>query len=122
MISAGKVKDQKVLAQYYSMADLTVVTSKRETFNMPVAESLACGTPVIGFKAGGPETISIKEYSEFVDYGDIEALASCARKWLNFKNKNSADISKAADERYSKEKMCERYLEVYKSMLEKISK
>jgi len=118
MIDVGRVKDQKVLAQFYSMADLTVVTSKKETFNMPVAESLACGTPVVGFKAGGPETISIKEYSEFVDYGDVEALTLCARKWLEYKTQKGPDISKTAREYYSKEKMCMRYLEVYKSMLE----
>ena len=41
---------------------------------MIVAESLCCGTPVVGFKAGAPEQITIKEYSEFSEFGNIEIL------------------------------------------------
>lgn len=119
MINVGKVHNQKVLAQYYSMADLTIITSKRETFSMPSAESLSCGTPIVGFLAGGPETISLKEYSEFVEYGDVEALTQCVRKWLDFKSIRGSEISKMAREYYSKEKMCKRYLDVYKSMMQK---
>jgi glycosyltransferase involved in cell wall biosynthesis len=52
MILLGKVADQELLAKYYSMADVTLLTSKRETFSMVCAESFCCGTPVVGFKAG----------------------------------------------------------------------
>ena len=41
------------LAEYYSLVDVTVITSFHETFSMVVAESLSCGTPIVGFKAGG---------------------------------------------------------------------
>ena len=61
IILLGRIKDQVELAKLYSMADVTVLTSKKETFSMVVAESLCCGTPVVGFKAGGPEQIAIKE-------------------------------------------------------------
>lgn len=117
MIYVGKVQNQQDLAQYYSMADLTVITSKRETFNMPSAESLSCGTPVVGFLAGGPETICLKEYSEFVEYGNVEALTGCVRNWINYKTIRGLEISKIAREYYSKEKMCKRYLEVYNAMI-----
>ncbi|RID84739.1 glycosyltransferase [Peribacillus asahii] len=117
MLNIGRVNDQNILAKYYSMADLTIITSKRETFSMPSAESLACGTPVIGFKAGGPETICLKEYSEFVEYGDIEALTNCTLKWINFKNRQGEEISNRAYVHYSKEKMVEGYLDVYKKMI-----
>jgi len=69
IINIGRVTDQRELAKYYSMADLTVLVSKKETFSMICAESLACGTPVVGFKAGAPETISLQEFSTFVEYG-----------------------------------------------------
>lgn len=113
MINVGRVKDQKVLAQYYSMAVLTVITSKRETFSMPCVESLACGTPVVGFRAGGPETICLKEYSEFVDYGDINALVECVKKWVTFKMNHKLDISEYSKKYYSKEIMCKKYQKVY---------
>jgi len=116
MINIGKIYDQKLLAQYYSMADLTVITSKRETFSMPSIESLACGTPVVGFKAGGPETICLKKYSEFIDYGDIMALTSGVKKWINFKEKNEDEINSFATNHYSNEEMCNKYIKIYKHL------
>jgi putative colanic acid biosynthesis glycosyltransferase len=113
MILIRHTDDQKQLAQYYSMADLTILTSRRETFSMPCAESLACGTPVVGFKAGGPETISLKDYSEFVEYGDMDALEQIVRKWLVRKEEVSAELADIAIWHYSKERMCEGYIQIY---------
>lgn len=113
VICVGHVDDQQMLAQYYSVADLTVITSKRETFSMPVAESLSCGTPVVGFEAGGPETIALKEYTEFVEYGNIGELARCVLKWINFKESRSMEIADKARKYYSRNEMAKRYLDVY---------
>ena len=66
MTALGRVEDQELLARYYSMADASILTSKRETFSMVTAESLCCGTPVVGFEAGGPESIALPEFSRFV--------------------------------------------------------
>ena len=41
---------------------------------MMTTESLCCGTPVIEFKAGGPESIALESFSSFVEYGDIDVL------------------------------------------------
>ena len=107
----GKVQEQELLAKYYSMADITLLTSKKETFSMVTAESLCCGTPVIGFKAGAPEQIAIKEYSSFVEYGDTIKLYKIIKENLNTtKGKN---ISNVAIKEYSKKKMIEEYLKVY---------
>jgi len=117
IISVGKVNDQNILAQYYSMADLSVITSKRETFSMPVAESLSCGTPVVGFLAGGPETISIEQYSEFVEYGNTQALSCCILRWLKYQTIDRQNLAAEASKRYSKELMTYHYLDVYKSFI-----
>lgn len=113
IIDVGRVNDQKELAAYYSMADITVITSKRETFSMVCAESLACGTPVVGFKAGAPEQISLPEYSEFVEYGDIDRLEHIVSEWIKRKIEVSNDIIKKAQDYYSKEKMCNEYKKIY---------
>ncbi len=117
----GNISNQDKLAQYYSVADLSVITSKRETFSMPVAESLACGTPIVGFKAGGPESISIDGFSEFVDYGDIDSLERIIReKWINAKEHLSVEtISKAASDKFSYDKMAEEFLNIYKVVIER---
>ncbi len=115
VILLGNIADQTMLAKYYSMADITVIASKKETFSMIVAESLCCGTPVVGFKAGGPETIAIPEYCEFSEYGDIETMGNAVSKIL----KNTLDkdvISRTAAEKYSKSIMAKSYVDAYKKV------
>ena len=113
-INVGKVYDQNKLAEFYSLADVTVITSKKETFNMIVAESLSCGTPVVGFKAGGPETIAIDKYCDFVDFGDVEALKE---KVIEKSNAKYQDIYLEAHKKYDKDIMARKYIEVYKDLL-----
>lgn len=111
----GRITKQEDLARCYSAADLTLLTSKRETFSMVCAESLCCGTPIVGFKAGAPEQISIPDYSEFVDYGDLDALEDAVRKSLSHKKDECiADKSKSL---YAKNVMVRRYIDIYKSMI-----
>lgn len=112
----GRAKNQKELAKLYSIADLTVITSKRETFSMVTAESLCCGTPVVGFKAGGPESIALEDYTEFVEYGDINALnLSISNIMVN--NKDIARISMEAKKIYSSEIMSNNYIKAYDKLL-----
>lgn len=112
----GKAKDQKELAELYSAARLTVLVSRRETYSMVVAESLCCGTPVVGFKAGGPETIAIPDASLFVGQRDVEGLAKAIRMMMQ-KDFDRKSISDAAREKYSSATMAKGYLEVYQEVL-----
>ena len=117
VIMLGNISDQRELAKYYSMADITVLTSKKETFSMVVTESLCCGTPVVGFKAGAPEQIAIEEYSEFVEWGDIEALTQSVGYMVR-KQHMPEEISFCARMNYSKEAMANKYVKIYLSAKE----
>ena len=108
----GRVSDQVQLAKLYSLADLTVIASKKETFSMIVAESLSCGTPVVGFCAGGPESIAIGEYSEFVEYGDTGAFIKAAEEVIG-RSVESDVISASAHKIYSRKNMFENYKKLY---------
>lgn len=116
MIMLGRIQNQTRLAEYYSMADVTILTSLRETFSMVTAESLCCGTPVVGFLAGGPESIAIPEYSRFVVQGDVDglekALLDCLKQQLD-----STELEKIAQKKYSRETMTQSYIKVYSSAL-----
>lgn len=112
----GKAKSQEELAQLYSEADATILFSKRETFSMVTAESLCCGTPVVGFKAGGPESIALEEFSRFVDYANVQAQSDALDDCLSF-SFNPTEISNKAIATYSQEKMASLYLNVYKRIL-----
>lgn len=117
MIMLGKITDQELLAKYYSMADVTLLTSKKETFSMVTAESLCCGTPVVGFKAGAPEQIAIKEFSEFVEYGDLNSLYNKMLVKLDTKKKTSR-IHKYSANIYDKNIMINSYIDLYKKFVE----
>lgn len=114
----GRTNGQKELAELYNRADVTVLTSRRETFSMVTAESLCCGTPIVGFKAGGPESIAIPTYSEFVDQGDLDALCRVVEKFLNIEF-NAIAISRKAHTIYAKEVMTAEFIEVYNKLMDK---
>ncbi len=118
VILLGNLSDQNELAELYSRADAVVLTSRRETFSMITAESLCCGTPVVGFRAGAPERITIPQFSEFVEQGDIDALYDSVKKILET-DFNKEEISRAALQKYSNEKMAEDYLKVYEKCVKK---
>lgn len=115
VILLGRLSDQRTLAHYYSMADVTIIASKKETFSMIVAESLCCGTPVVGFKAGGPEQIAIPEYSCFIEYGDIDALEKELAELL--KHPINIFVQEEAAHIYSSQSMLDKYILIYKMML-----
>ena len=112
----GKAKDQNELAELYSDAKLTVLVSRKETFSMVTAESLCCGTPVVGFKAGGPETIAIPEYSRFVEQANTPALAKALEEMLDI-DFNHQEISDKAREIYSPMAMALQYIDAYENLL-----
>lgn len=116
VVLLGEIHDRDALAAWYRRVKMTLITSRAETFSMPCAESLCCGTPVVGFRAGGPEEISLPEYSEFVPCGDTDALEKAARMWLGC-DVNPATVAQKARSAYSADTMVQRYLDVYKELL-----
>ncbi len=114
----GRTKDQRELATFYSMADLTILTSKRETFSLVCAESLCCGTPVAGFDSGAPSEVAPPPYGIFVPYGDLNSLADAVEGALRrgtLTSKEECATFGAA--RYSKERMGSEYVALYEKML-----
>lgn len=116
IIFLGRVNNQQALAEYYSMADVTVLTSKRETFSMVVAESLCCGTPVAGFRAGGPEQIAIMEYCKFVGFGDVGGISKAMTELIDIPISKD-EIAKIAAKKYSSKRMVNHTLELYEKDL-----
>lgn len=112
----GPISDQLMLSRYYSLADACLITSVRETFSMVTAESLCCGTPVVGFLAGGPESIAVPEYSRFVEQDDADALELALAEILS-EDIDHLAISDSCRPLYGQRRMCERYHDVYEKAL-----
>lgn len=114
--------DKEKLSEYYNISDVTVLTSKRETFGMACAESMCCGTPVAAFKAGGTESIAIKEWSRFAEFGDVSGLKKCVEELLDLKETKSSEISEDAIKKYSVHSMVNSFYKLYMEMVEKTGK
>jgi glycosyltransferase involved in cell wall biosynthesis len=81
------------LARHYADADVFVFPSFTDTFGLVILEAMACGTPIAGFVAPGPQDIipgsSAGAINEDLKAAVLEAL-QCDR-----------DVTRAHAERYS---------------------
>lgn len=111
----GPVTDREEMSRRYGAADVTLLTSFRETYSMVCAESLCCGTPVAGFCAGGPESLFSEYGARFVPYGDTDALAAAVEEWLAHPPRREA-VAAAARECWGQDRMTARYLKLYEEM------
>ncbi|MCM1100406.1 MAG: glycosyltransferase [Clostridium sp.] len=109
----------EALAEYYSMADVFVLPSLAENYATVSLESMACGTPVVGFDAGGiPEQLT-KGRGIAVRAGDQQAFTEAVRKALGEGSgllKGEALASLIREEN-STAKMTEEYRRLYQSLL-----
>lgn len=112
IIALGRTSNQIELAEYYSMADVFVICSKRENFPTTCLEALSCGTPIAGFDAGGTKETAPEGYGVFVPYGDIDELADAIKKII-YKKKNSDDFAFYGLDNYSKSVMLKKYYTIY---------
>jgi glycosyltransferase involved in cell wall biosynthesis len=113
----GELSDINELARWYNVASCTLLTSKQETFSLVCAESLCCGTPVVGFQAGGPESVACPEGSSFVPFGDMDALEACVRDAVVGKRLQRAAVAERARSMYANDTMVKKYEEEYGRML-----
>jgi len=73
--------DQEDLPAIYSLADLFLYPSNLEAFPIPIAEALACGTPIVTSNANGLCELA-GEAALLVDPGDAEAIAAAMERVL----------------------------------------
>lgn len=74
-VSTGFISNKRKLARFYASADVTLIPSLEETFSNTAAESVACGTPVVGFQVGVIPEIAQGGYGRAVPLGETGALA-----------------------------------------------
>ena len=80
----GYVEKTARLREIYAAADIFLNCTLADNFPLSVLESLACGTPVLGFRTGGlPEMIDDGQGGALVETGDVSALASLLLRYLS---------------------------------------
>lgn len=76
IVRAGYVSDECKLAELYNLADVFVNPSSQESFAYTVCESMACGTPVVGFPIGGIKEQIVHQVNGYLaKYHDARDLA-----------------------------------------------
>lgn len=117
--SLGYIYDQSIMVAAYSCADLFVIPSLEDNLPNTVMESMACGTPCVGFDTGGiPEMIDHKVNGYVAKYKDVEDLA-CGIQWV-LANNQELELTKACLEKvqntYSESVVADRYKALYESL------
>lgn len=116
-ILLGRIASGEELAKYYTMADVFLICSKRETFPTTCLEAICCGTPVVGYDVGGTAETAKGEIGCFVPYGDIEGVVKAIKTFLEEDDKM---IEKKCElygkKRFSKEHMYQEYKNLYETI------
>jgi glycosyltransferase involved in cell wall biosynthesis len=111
-------KTQTELARYMQQSDVLVFPSRKESFGMVLVESLACGTPVVATRSGGPEDIVNEKVGVLVPPEDPEALADAIQRVLQRpEDFNRADLRTYALAKFSWNRISKQYLELYQEAI-----
>lgn len=115
IITLPSTDSTDMLAEYYSMADVFVLPSLAENYATVTLESMACGTPVVGFDVGGiPEQLTGNK-GITVPVGDQEEFTRAIRQALCPDNDllHGEQLAAIIRRDNSMEKMVREYREVY---------
>lgn len=115
-----RTNNQNELADYYSDADLFLICSKRENFPTTCLESLACGTPVVGFDEGGTAETAPGRLGHFVPFGDVSSLELAINDYFAGRSEiDQHECRNFAEQNYSKQAMYSNYVRLYSELVDK---
>ena len=114
----GSLKSVPQIVTAYSAADLFVIPSLEENLPNTIMESMACGTPVVGFEVGGiPEMVQHQQTGYLVNYRSVEDLAN-GIQWVLEQSETafqqlSANARNHVVTHYDETVVARRYIDLY---------
>jgi N-acetyl-alpha-D-glucosaminyl L-malate synthase BshA len=112
---------QENLAELYSISDLMLLLSEKESFGLVALEAMACGVPCIGTNVGGvPEVISDGVNGFICELGDLADISGKAISLLNDRDlhqqlsNNAVQIVKT---KFKADLILEQYEQLYFNLL-----
>jgi glycosyltransferase involved in cell wall biosynthesis len=120
-LALGKVSNDRMLSTIYSAADVFVIPSLQESFGQTVIESLACGTPVVGFASGGiVDMVRPGQTGWLAETGNTNSLRDAIVAALSddqARARMSHNCRRVALEEYSIETQASAYLKLYETLI-----
>lgn len=114
---------QDNLEELYSISDLMLLLSEKESFGLVLLEAMACGVPCIGTNVGGiPEVITNGETGFICKVGDIDEIAEKALLLLTdgtLHNRVSQNALAEVNKRFLADRIVEEYENLYFEALHK---
>ena len=103
------------LVRYMQQSALLVLPSRQESLGMVLVEALACGTPVVATRSGGPEEIVMGEVGVLVPPEDPAALAQGIEHALDRRPSYDPAVLRAyAMSKFGLESVAGRIVELYR--------
>ncbi len=121
ILCLGHTSSEALLSLVYSAADVFAIPSAQDNLPNTVLESLACGTPVVGFSVGGiPEAVRPGLTGLLAPPSDLRAFREALGRILAdapWRAALSENCRKIALEDYSLERQASRYAELYRNLI-----
>lgn len=118
--SMGYLSDESKIVALYNAVDMFITSSLEENLPNTIMESMACGTPCVGFEIGGiPEMIDHKINGYVASYKDASDLANGIRWVLEHEDQQALSDAcvKKVQENYTEEVVAKQYMALYKRLL-----
>ncbi|MFT4413069.1 N-acetyl-alpha-D-glucosaminyl L-malate synthase BshA [Fredinandcohnia humi] len=114
---------QENVAELYSISDLKLLLSEKESFGLVLIEAMACGVPTIGTKIGGiPEVIDEGVNGFLCEVGDIEYIAKKSVEILSNSSMHaemSRNAVKSISKKFNTERIVNQYEDLYHTIINK---
>jgi glycosyltransferase involved in cell wall biosynthesis len=120
VINVGYIHNADQMVQLYNAVDLFLIPSLEDNLPNTIMESMACGTPCVGFDTGGIQEMIDHNVNGYVaNYSDAEDL-SRGIQWVLEEadyGQLSQNARKKVEECYSEVVVAKQYKELYQQML-----
>ncbi|HEX3933764.1 MAG TPA: glycosyltransferase, partial [Puia sp.] len=123
LINIQGVHDERLMALLYSSADMCVIPSREDNLPNVMLESMACGTPVIGFPVGGIKETIIDGFNGLLcGERSAQSLADAIERFLERDCFDTVAIRNDSVKKFALNVQANAYIDVYKSHHEKVAK
>ncbi|MBM7556927.1 glycosyltransferase [Halanaerobacter jeridensis] len=113
----GQISNEKV-AEYMTLSDALVISSKIETFGVVGIEAMAAGLPILATKCGGPEDYVEEINGLLVEKESVSSLVEGIKNLINSYSKfNSVEIKKYTNDNYGKESVSKDLIRLYMDLI-----